>query len=279
MTPSIFESGPARGLADLAGRLGRFAWSGWVGLAGLALMAAGWQVGHEIFGDFVLPAPGPVLGTTLDLLGRPEVWVLAGQTTRRAAGGLAVAAALGGVGGFVVGYSPALMRLSRPVLTVMLGVPPIAWIVVAMIWFGASDATVTVTVAVTAAPLLFIGAAEGVVGRDRALDEMARAFGAGPLSRLATVGVRQMLASLFPALSMAAGTAFKVAVMAELLTNAGGVGGALADARSLLDMRAALAWILISVAALLAVEYGLMHPVRSHLERWREAARPWGLKR
>lgn len=279
MPTSTSERPPWRVLVDVVGRLGGFVWSGWVGLAGLALVAAGWQSGHEVFGDFVLPAPAPVLGAALDLLGQAGTWDLAGQTTRRAAQGLAAAAALGGAGGFVVGYSPALMRLSRPVLTVMLGVPPIAWIVVTMIWFGASDATVAATVAVAAGPLLFIGAAEGVVSRDRALDDMARAFGAGPLARLATLGGRQVLAGLFPALSMAVGTAFKVAVMAELLTNAGGVGGALADARSLLDVRAALAWILISVAALLAVEFGLIHPVRGHLERWREAARPWGLKR
>lgn len=279
MPASISEQPPLRTLIDAAGRLVGFVWSGWVGLAGLALIASGWQVGHEVFGDFVLPAPALVLGTALDLLRRGETWALAGETTRRAAQGLAVAAVFGGLGGFVVGYSPALMRLSRPVLTVMLGVPPIAWIVVTMIWFGASDATVATTVAVAAGPLLFIAAAEGVVSRDRALDDMARAFGAGPLARLATLGGRQVLAGLFPALSMALGTAFKVAVMAELLTNAGGVGGALADARSLLDVRAALAWILISVAALLAVEFGLIHPVRDHLERWREAARPWGLKR
>ena len=34
-----------------------------------------------------------------------------------------------------------------------------------------------------------------------------------------------------------------------------------------------------AVSALLAVEYGLIHPVRSHLERWRGAARQWGVKR
>jgi len=84
---------------------------------------------------------------------------------------------------------------------------------------------------------------------------------------------------LFPALALALGTAFKVAVMAELLVTVDGIGGALATARSNLDVAAALAWVLIAVGALLAVEYGLVHPVRAELTRWREAARPWGVKR
>lgn len=279
MRASISSAPLTRTAAEAAGRLGGFLWSAWVGLAGLALIGALWQVGHEAFGDFILPAPLAVLAATIELLGQRETWVVAGQTTVRAVRGLALGLVAGGLTGFVAGYSPALMRLARPILTVMLGVPPIAWIVMTMIWFGSSDATVTVTVVVAAAPFLFIGAAEGVTGRDRRLDDMARAFGAGPVTRLVTIGLRQMMTSLFPALTMATGTAFKVAVMAELLTNNGGVGGALADARTMLDVRQALAWVLISVAALLAVEYGLIHPVRGHLERWREAARQWGVKR
>ncbi|HWQ87304.1 ABC transporter permease [Brevundimonas sp.] len=279
MRASISRAPFALAASRTAGRFGGFLWSAWVGMAGLSLIGALWQVGHEAFGDFILPAPMAVLAAMIDLLGRPEAWGIAGRTTVRAIQGLALGLAVGGVSGFVAGYSPALMRLTRPILTVMLGVPPIAWIVMTMIWFGSSDATVTVTVVVAAAPLLFIGAAEGVTGRDRRLDDMARAFGAGPVTRLATIGLRQMMTSLFPALTMATGTAFKVAVMAELLTNTGGVGGALADARTMLDVRQALAWVLISVSALLAVEYGLIHPIRSHLERWRDAARQWGVKR
>jgi NitT/TauT family transport system permease protein len=94
-----------------------------------------------------------------------------------------------------------------------------------------------------------------------------------------TVGLRHVSAHLFPAAAITLGTAFKVAVMAELLANTGGVGGALASARANLDVATALAWVMIAVAALIAVEYGIVHPIRSAFERWREAARPWGVKR
>ncbi len=261
------------------GRLGRFVWSGWAGLAALALLAAVWQVGHEAYGGFILPAPLATLVAAANLLESPAAWATAFQTALRALEGFALSGALGAAAGLAAGYSPATLRLARPLITVLLGVPPIAWIVLAMIWFGSTDGTVITTVVVAATPLVFVGAAEGVVTRDRGLDDMARAFGAGPVARLATLGLRHVSAHLFPALAVALGTAFKVAVMAELLANVGGVGGALASARANLDVEAALAWVLIAVAVLIAVEYGLIHPARAELERWRDAARPWGVRR
>lgn len=266
-------------LLDRVGRLGSFLWSGWAGVAGLALLAALWQVGHEAYGDFILPAPLATLEAAIDLLARAETWLVAGTTTARALQGFALAAGIGCALGLAAGYSAAAFRLARPLVTVALGVPPIAWIVLAMIWFGSTDGTVVATVIVAATPLVFVGAAQGVVTRDRGLDDMARAFGAGPVARLATLGLRHVAAHLFPALAVALGTAFKVAVMAELLANVGGVGGALATARANLDVAVALAWVLIAVAALICVEYGLVHPVRAELERWRDAAKPWGVKR
>ncbi|MBN9353448.1 MAG: ABC transporter permease, partial [Hyphomicrobium denitrificans] len=66
---------------------------------------------------------------------------------------------------------------------------------------------------------------------------------------------------------------------AELLANINGIGIALAMARSNLDVAQSIAWIVLTVAAIFIVEYGLVQPIRAELERWRDAARPWGVKR
>lgn len=266
-------------LADRLGRSGRFLWSAWSGLAALCLLASAWQLGHEAYGDFILPTPLATARAALEILTRPESWALLRETTGRALQGFCAAALAGGVAGLAAGYSPATLRLARPLITVLMGVPPIAWIVLAMIWFGSSDATVAFTIMIAASPLVFMGAAEGIMSRDRGLDAMARAFGAGPLRRLTTLALRHMAAHLFPALVLTLGSAFKVAIMAELLANVEGVGTELARNRANLDVAGALAWVLIAVGVLIAIEYGLVHPVRAEFERWRAAAQPWGIKR
>ncbi len=261
------------------GRTGSFLWSGWAGLAALCLLAALWQAGHEAYGDFILPAPLATVAAAYEILADPAAWDIALLTAKRAVEGFVVSALAGAGLGLAAGYSPATLALARPLVTILLGVPPIAWIVLAMIWFGSTDGTVVVTILVATTPLVFVGVAEGVMTRDRGLDDMARAFGAGPVRRLATLGLRHVSAHLFPALAIALGTSFKVAVMAELLANVGGIGGELARTRANLDVAGALAWVGISVAALIVVEYCIVHPVRAEFERWRVAARPWGVKR
>jgi NitT/TauT family transport system permease protein len=108
---------------------------------------------------------------------------------------------------------------------------------------------------------------------------MARSFGAGPLMRLNTVTVPHMVSYLFPAWTTTAGSAWKVTVMAELLSNAGGLGGDLASARALFDIPRVTAIVLVTVGFALFTEYALIQPVRDRLEQWREAGLPWGVKR
>jgi len=266
-------------LADRAGRVAQFLWSGWAGVAALCLMAAAWQAGHEAYGPFILTSPLETLRAIGGLMADPAAWDVALLTLQRALTGFALVTVAGIASGVAAGYSPATMRIALPLITVLLGVPPIAWIVLAMIWFGGSDATVRTVIVVTALPVVFLGAAQGIVTRDRGLDRMAEAFGAGPVRRFLTVGLRQTTTTLFPALALALGTAFKVAVMAELLANAGGIGGALADARINLDIAEALAWVVVAVGLLIAVEYTLVQPLKGEIDRWRRAARPWGVKR
>ncbi|MFP7674838.1 ABC transporter permease [Marivita sp. S0852] len=282
MTTSISEpprQTPWSGFAERFGRVLQFLWSCWAGLAALCLLAAIWQAGHEAYGPFILTAPLDTLRSIGALLNDPQAWAIAGTTLWRALTGFALVAGIGTAIGLIAGYSPASLRIAQPLITVLLGVPPIAWIVLAMIWFGGSDATVRTVILIAALPVVFLGAAQGIMTRDRGLDRMAQSFGAGPVRRFLTVGLRQTTTTLFPAYALALGTSFKVAVMAELLASAGGIGGALADARINLDIAQALAWVVIAVALLIAVEYALVHPVKGEIERWRRAEQPWGVRR
>ena len=97
--------------------------------------------------------------------------------------------------------------------------------------------------------------------------------------RFRTVTLPHLIADLFPAWTTTAGTAWKITVMAELLSNTGGIGGELATARAMFDIPRVMALIVAVVAFALITEYVLLQPVRDRLERWREAGLPWGVKR
>lgn len=263
----------------LAGWFARYVWSAWAGLAGLFCLAAAWQAGHEFYGSFVLPSPLETAQALAGIVHEPSFSKAAKETAESSLAGFMLAVGIGTTAGAVAGYSFAAMRLMRPVVTVILSVPPIAWIVLALIWFGSSGATAVMTVVVAALPISFVGGLEGVATRDRALDAMARSFGAGSWMRFRTVTAPHLISYLFPAWTTTAGTAWKVTVMAELLSNSGGIGGQLATARALFDIPRVMALIVAVVGFALITEYVLLHPLRDRLESWREAGLPWGVKR
>ena len=269
----------ARASLAAAAWCGRYLWGAWAGAAGLFCLAAAWQAGHELYGSFVLPSPLETLSAVVSLVGEPDFSRAAGVTALRSLAGFALAAGAGTLAGTVAGYSFAAMRVMKPIVTVVLGVPPIAWIVLALIWFGSSGGSAVLTVVVAALPISFAGGLEGVATRDRALEAMARSFGATPLTRFRTIVLPHLVSYLFPAWTTTAGTAWKVTVMAELLSNSGGIGGELATARALFDVPRVTAWIVVVVAFALLTDYGVLHPIRDAIERWRSAGLPWGVKR
>ena len=279
LRPLLTGAGVVHRLSRVTGWLGRYIWAGWAGLAGLFCIAAIWQLGHELYGSFILPSPLETLATAWKLVSAPQFPTIAATTAERALTGFVLAAAVGTMAGVVAGYSFAAMRLLKPIVTVTLGVPPIAWIVLALIWFGSGNGSAVMTVVLASMPVSFAGALEGVATRDRQLDAMARAFGASPLRRFGTVTLPHLLSYLFPAWTTTIGSAWKVTVMAELLSNTGGGGGELATARALFDIPAVTAWILITVGFALISDYGILHPLREAVERWRSAGLPWGVKR
>ena len=257
----------------------RYVWSAWAGAAGLFCLAAAWQAGHEFYGSFILPSPLETLQTLSVIIHEPAFVQAAKETAERSLAGFLLAVGFGTTAGAIAGYSFAAMRLMRPIVTVILGVPPIAWIVLALIWFGSTGGSAVMTVVVAALPISFAGGLEGVATRDRALDAMARSFGAGGWMRFRTVTLPHLISYLFPAWTTTAGTAWKITVMAELLSNSGGIGGELATARALFDIPRVMALIVAVVVFALVTEYVLLQPLRDRLERWREAGLPWGIKR
>lgn len=270
---------PTRAVLSAAAWIGRYVWAGWAGAAGLFCFAAVWQFGHEIYGSFILPSPLETVLALIDLYSMPGVAEIAGNSIFRALVGFLLAALIGTVLGTLAGYFFAAMRLLRPMVTLLMGVPPIAWIVLAIIWFGSSGGSAILTVVIASFPVAFAGGLEGVATRDRALEQMARSYGASSFTRFRTVTLPHLLSYLYPAWITTAGNAWKVVVMAEVLSNTGGIGGALANSRALFDIPQVMAWILLVVIFALMTEYLLLQPVREALERWRAAGIPWGVKR
>ncbi|MBN8477455.1 MAG: ABC transporter permease subunit [Burkholderiales bacterium] len=248
-----------------------YLWAGWGAIASLLLLFAAWEAVSARYGPLVMPDPRTTMATLVALFDRGDAWRELAVTTRRALAGFTLALVAGSALGLAAGVSMTASMMSRPLVTALMGTPPIAWLVLSMLWFGASDGTPVFTVFVAGFPVIFAGALQGTRTLDNHLRKMAEAFRLPRRMMLVDVYAPHVVSYLFPAWITALGMSWKVVVMAELLATQDGVGASLAVTRSHLDTAATMAWIVAIVGSLLAVEYLLLEPVKREVERWREA--------
>jgi NitT/TauT family transport system permease protein len=240
---------------------------------GLVLFLLAWYLASLRYIAMILPSPLETWHALMRIWESGALADAALATATSALGGFALASLIGAALGVLAGLHPFVRNALWPVVSIVQGIPHIAWVVLALIWFGSGGATVFTVVIVTF-PFAFVGALEGVRSSDAGLIEMARAFRAPATQVLTDLYAPQLVSYLFPSLVTGLALGWKVAVMAELLGGAGGIGAGLAVARTNLDTAAMLAWIATLVAMLFAFEYLVLHPLKRRLEPWRQEPAP-----
>ena len=251
----------------------RYLWGGWGAIASLLLLVALWELLAAAYGPLVLPTPMQTAQMLAQWMAQGgELWPALAVTARRAFIGLALAVLAGSLLGVAAGVSMTASMMARPWITVLLGTPPIAWLVLAMLWFGSGDGTPVFTVFIACLPVVFVGGMQGARTLERHWRDLARAYRLPWRMRVFDLYLPHVVSYLFPAWIVALGSSWKVVVMAELLSSDTGVGAQLATSRAQLDMAATLAWIGAVVLVLLALEYLLLEPIKREIERWRDSA-------
>ena len=153
-------------------------------------------------------------------------------------------------------------------MTLLLGMPPIIWVVLALFWFGMNDSGIVFTVIMAALPLSFVSAMRAMQSVPVPLTEMAASYRLPWLRRITALYLPALAQYLLPSLIVAAGISVKITIMAELLAASSGLGSRLADARAMLDAQTILALVLISVAIIMIIEYLILEPLRRLITPW-----------
>ncbi len=247
-----------------------FLWSGWGSVASIFLFIALWDFGNSIYGDLVLPSPLMVFKDIATLFTQDEFLHDLNLTVQRGFIGFAISLVVGTLLGLVGGRFVTASIMSRPIVTILVGIPPIAWIVLAMIWFGFGDTTVIFTVVVASFPIIFVGALQGSRTIEGDLLDMMDSFHIGFIQKLRDLYFPHLFSYIFPSWVSALGMSWKIVIMAELLSSNDGIGASLAVARSQLETSTALALVSVMIGVLLFVEYIVLEPIKKEVESWRD---------
>jgi len=241
------------------------------GLVGIGFLLAFWEWGHRAYGALVLPGRDDTLRALVTMTRDGRVGPALAETAGHALAGWLGGAGAGVIVGTLAGLSDRMRAALQPVAIIFLGIPDIAWVVMALLWFGGGWAVVF-TIAVATGSLVFAAAVEGVRSLDGALLRMAEVCRVPFAARLVHMHGPHMASHLFPALATTMAMSWKVAVMAELLAGAGGIGDGLAGARARIDTAQTMAWVVVVVCVLVVVDLGLLQPLQRRLWLWRDDA-------
>ncbi len=243
-------------------------------LVGLGCFLLLWQVGSMQYSSLILPSPLETWAA-FDRLATTGKLVNAILTTSfHLLSAFALAVLLGIILGIIAGIQSWFRQAISPIITALQGIPPIAWIVLALLWFGSGSVTPIFTITIAILPIIFLGVVEGMRTFPVPLLEMARMFRTPKGMLLSDLYFPHLLSYILPSLTAGLGLGWRVAVMAELLSSEIGIGAQLNLARINLDTDEVMAWIAIVVISIWVSEYLLLHPLRHLLEPWRNKKTP-----
>ncbi|MDB9313277.1 ABC transporter permease subunit [Spirulina sp. CS-785/01] len=240
-----------------------------MGLLSLLLLLLLWQWGAVHYTSLILPAPGEVAAALGQLLLTGAIFAPVGATIWHVVAGFGLAVGVGGVVGVLAGRHPWLQEAIAPLSTALLGTPPIAWLVLAMVWFGLGDANSIFTVAVTVSPMIFTGAVDAIATLDPHLLEVAQVYQLRGWQRFRSLYWPHLLSRLLPLLIAGLGLSWRVSIMSEVLATPNGIGAALNLSRANLDTPEVMAWIIVTIGLVLASDT-LLRWLQHRLLPWQQ---------
>lgn len=235
----------------------------------LAAVAA-WYLLSLRLPEYVLPEPAPVLARTVQLLIEPR---LAAHTY--ASLGRVVLAVLLSVGVGIVlaltAYAIPLVRgaVTRRLIPFLNAFPTLGWAILAVYWFGISDAGVVFVEVVVALPFTMINLWEGLKALDEPLLEMALSFGRDRLRLLRLTVMPMLLPYLLASARLSYGVIWKISLVAEIFGTQRGLGFLINIARVNFDSTLAVAAILTVILLVFVVDQVLFGFLDRRLRRHR----------
>jgi ABC-type nitrate/sulfonate/bicarbonate transport system permease component len=212
----------------------------WRGAAGILAILLVWQAASRILGlELLLPEPLTVLRnvvTTLTVsdshwLYGPNIYVHLWHSFLRAMAGFVSAALVAIPLGLALGRITTLREFVMPGIQGVYPIPGIAWIPLAILWFGLGDAAVVFVVFATVFfPLLFSAEAGARLISPTVLDA-GRCFGARGVTLFFRVVLPATIPYIITGLRISLGGAWRMIVAGEMLASQDGIGYLLMESR------------------------------------------------
>jgi NitT/TauT family transport system permease protein len=223
-------------------------------------------------GSVIFPTPWQVVTGTMELIENGTLWAHIGASLFRVSVGFLLAVAFAVPLGLWMGWVTGAFITLNPVFQILRPISPIAWIPIAILWFGVGNASPVFLIFISSVFPMIVQTTAGVHTIERRYLRAAENFGVSRYTLFRQVVIPAVLPQILVGMRIGLGVAWLVVVAAEMIALRAGLGYLIMDSRNAgnrYDLVVA-AMIIIGLIGLM-LDGGMRLLERHKLVRWRYA--------
>ena len=198
----------------------------------LALLIAGWWALVAATRSVVFPTPWQVVRGTLELAGNGSLWQHIGASLFRVGMGFSLAVLVAVPLGLWMGWVRGAFLSLNPIFQMLRPISPIAWIPIAILWFGVGDVSPIFLIFMASVFPMIVQTVVGVHTIEPRYLRAARNFGVSRGTLFRQVVIPAVLPQVIVGMRIGLGVAWLVVVAAEMIALRSGLGYLIIDSRN-----------------------------------------------
>jgi NitT/TauT family transport system permease protein len=204
----------------------------WPPLAVMAVVVAIWWAVVAQTESAIFPTPGQVVTGALELVEDGTLWEHIRASLFRVGTGFGLAVLVGIPLGLWMGWVAGAYRTFNPIFQMLRPISPIAWIPVAILWFGVGEVSPIFLIFISSVFPLIVQTTSGVHTIDRRYLRAAANFGVSRPVLFRQVVIPAVLPEIIVGMRIGIGVAWLVVVAAEMIALRSGLGYLIMDSRN-----------------------------------------------
>ncbi len=201
-------------------------------LAVIAALIVAWWVTVIATRSVIFPTPGAVVTGTFELIRDGALWRHIGASLMRVGAGFALAVCVALPLGLWMGWVRGAYRTLNPIFQILRPISPIAWIPIAILWFGVGDASPIYLIFISSVFPMIVQTVAGVHTIEKRYLRAAENFGVSRRTLFTRVVIPAVLPQIIVGMRIGLGVAWLVVVAAEMIALHSGLGYMIIDSRN-----------------------------------------------
>lgn len=198
----------------------------------ICLLLIAWWVAVLKTNSVIFPTPWQVVTGTRELIADGTLWEHIGSSLTRVAVGYGLAVVVALPLGIWMGRVEAAYIAINPLFQILRPISPIAWIPIAILWFGVGNASPIFLIFIATVFPLIVQTASGVHTIETRYLRVAENFGVSRATVLRQVVFPAILPEFIVGMRISLGVGWLVVVAAEMIALRSGLGYLIMDSRN-----------------------------------------------